>query len=295
MSDSHQDPQPEEITDDRVDESSNAPAIATVDDIDYSKYHRPEIQESVERILSVRKNGLYFGTIVFLAWVAATLSAVILFREEEMIWIIVIAFVAMVAGFFWAISVGAMMATRRVINEVVRLVEIAGDITSQILADMGDVREKGLALTAATVFEGVSTHVIVPTVESVIRSQLGLLAIPLMWIYRGTIQRLSRSITRAMVKKGKQLDEHLAQANASPEATGEDASAAPSAEVKAPTKSFGERVEKGAETAQKYLRVVRGVVKAGALAAKTVLLVPLFVVFALMTLFCGALGMMLTR
>jgi hypothetical protein len=243
--------------------ADTAPEQATLSDIDFSAYVRPDLFSSVEKILGVRESLFYCVRVAAFSWLV--MLGITGWWLHEQGWTILVStvFAVGIVGFLTSVLLGVILTVRRLLDEIVHLLDISLEIVGRVMLDIADVQDRGLALTAATVLEGVSNEIIVPTIESVINAKLGFLGKPILWVYRGTFVRVTKQAARILVKYGETIDNRFAEEG--------DKSFA-----------FGDTVEVGAEWSHQFISVAREFASGSARRVKLVLFLPFWALFGLL-------------
>ena len=99
---------------------------------------------------------------------------------------------------------------RRLLRNMQSIVDIIFDVCDRVLDDLGNVKSHGIGITAVILVSNVDSMVIRPVVEGVLRSKLGFLSRPLLWMYRGTIGRIIKVIENTLIRMADEDDEDIA-------------------------------------------------------------------------------------
>lgn len=178
--------------------------------LDFRRYQTDKLRWVIEDILSVRGNLAFFMRTLFLVWIMGPVIMPLLFSDSETwvraLWGLYGAF----SFFFIALGFAIFITKRRMLSNMVNIVDVLFAACDQVLNDIGEMKNRGVEITAVTLVSGVNTSVIQPVVEGVLRSKLGFFATPLLRIYQGTFKKIIRAIETAVAKMAKEENQRFA-------------------------------------------------------------------------------------
>jgi hypothetical protein len=178
--------------------------------LDYRRYQTDKLRSVIEEILSVTGNFAFFMRTLFLVWIIGPVIMPLLFADSETwakaLWSLYGAF----SFFFIALGFGIFMTKRRMLRNMVSIVDVLFEACDTVLNDIGDMKNRGVEITAVTLVSRVNATVIQPVVEGVLRSKLGFLSTPLLRIYQSTFKKIIQAIETTLTKIAKEEDQRIA-------------------------------------------------------------------------------------
>ena len=243
-----------------------AALLEAIDKIDYSAYEKAELRASIETILSVPGTVLFFLRVVLLSFPLCELLITWSFREKG--WLTFASAVGggLIASLVFAVLLGITLCLRRILTEMVKVIDSTLEIVGQVVADIGAGGDDGVIKTTACVFGAVSRNLVLPIVESVVRAQLGFFGRPLLWVYRKVFVKAVDAATNRILLAASKIrvpgSERLAGT----------------------TESMGGKLKSGAVTADWLLATIRPYVVGGSRALSLGILVPAWILLAAVTI-----------
>lgn len=179
--------------------------------VNFNQYQTDELRTAIEEILSITGNITFFLRTLMLVWVTGPIIMFLLFTDSA-VWVRLIwSFYGALSFFFLAVSFGIFFTKRRLLRNMQSIVDVIFEVCCKVLDDLGHIRSRGIGITAVTLVSNVDSSVIRPVVEGVIRSKLGFLSRPLLWMYRGTIGKIIEIIENTLAKMAAEEDEGITE------------------------------------------------------------------------------------
>lgn len=189
--------------------------------LDFRRYQTDKLRSVIEDILSVRGNLAFFMRTLFLVWIMGPVTMPLLFADSETwirtLWGVYGAF----SFFFIALGFAIFITKRRMLRNMVNIVDVLFEACDKVLNDIGDMKSRGVEITAVTLVSGVNASVIQPVVEGVLRSKLGFLSTPLLRIYQSTFKKIIQAIETTLTKIAKEEDQLIAADDAAQRKSGD--------------------------------------------------------------------------
>ena len=237
--------------------------LRTIDELDYAKYEKPELRASIESMLSVVGTLKFFLGVLCSTFPLSFTFIVWLFSDRGWLTILACVVGSALASFMIATLLAITLATRRILNETTKVIDLTLEIVADVLQDLGTTQERGLVATIAQVFGGVSRNLVLPIVESVISSQLGCLGWPVVWLYRRTFAKAVDYTTNRILFASHKITAPITQ------------------RAEGTATQLTEQVQSGAEMVEWLFTNVRPYVVTGSRSITWVVLMPLWCVFFL--------------
>ncbi|MAR08513.1 MAG: hypothetical protein CL681_00895 [Blastopirellula sp.] len=170
-------------------ETDDESLLQAIDNLDYSKYEKPELRASIESMLSVFGTLKSFFSVLGCTFPTSFTFIVWLFSDRGWLTILACVVGSAIVSFIIATLLAITLATRRILNETTKVIDLTLEIVADVLQDLGATQDRGMLQTIALVFGGVSRNLVLPIVESVVSSQLGCIGWPVLLLYRRTFAK----------------------------------------------------------------------------------------------------------
>lgn len=181
--------------------------------VNFARYQTDELRMAIEEILSITGNLAFFIRTVLLVWVTGPIIMPLLFPYSAT-WVKVMwSFYGALSFFFIAVGLGIFFTKRRLLQNILNIVDIIFEVCGSVLDDLGRIRSRGVGITAVTLVSSVDASVIRPVVEGILRSKLGFLSRPLLWMYEGTIGSIIQVIEKTLTEMAAKEDQSIEQDN----------------------------------------------------------------------------------
>lgn len=181
--------------------------------VDFSRYQTDELRMAIEEILSITGNLAFFIRTLLLVWVIGPIIMPLLFPDST-IWIKVVwSFYGAFSFFFIAVGLGFFFTKRRLLHNILSIVDIIFEVCGRVLDELGQIRSCGVGVTAVALVSNVDKSVIRPVVEGILRSKLGFLSRPLLWMYEGSIGSIIQIIEKTLTEMAAKEDQRIAEDN----------------------------------------------------------------------------------
>ncbi|MEO1480957.1 MAG: hypothetical protein AAFU77_02545 [Myxococcota bacterium] len=189
--------------------------------VDFERYQTDELRSSIEDILSVAGNVVFFLRTLFVTWLMGPIVMLVVFRESS--WWVQLLWTAygLTTFLLLGVATGIFFTQRRLLRNIVGIVDVIFEVSDKVLEDIGGLESRGVGATTAMLVSTVDGAVIRPVVEAVLTARFGFFARPLKWMYRGTISRTVAAIESALLAWGEKTDEEIQRDNAEREAAGD--------------------------------------------------------------------------
>jgi len=250
--------------------------VDSIDDVDYSKYNSPELRQSIESILSVGRTLNFQLSVIALAFPIGLSLIVWTFWDKGRLPVAASVLVGPFVSMSLAILLATTLSARRILNEILNVIDRTLDIVAKILGDVGAFRDEGLAKTTASIFGGVSRNLVLPIAENVVRNQLGPFGRPLLWLYRRVFARAVDYTTTAILSSAGRL---LAAEKSDADESHPDGSAEDTSDDEVTGSLVGDKIAAGVESADAFLQSIRPFVVGASRKLMAAVLLPLWAVF----------------
>lgn len=237
--------------------------LQKIDQLDYSQYEKPELRASIESLLSVAGTLKYFLSVLCCTFPASFALIIWLFSDRGWLTIFASVIGSALASFIIATLLAITLATRRILNEAIKVIDLTLKIVADVLQALGTIDERDTFTTVAQVFGGVSRNLVLPIVESVVSSQLGCVGWPVMLLYRRTFAKAVDYTTNRLLYISHKITAPITQHTAGT------------------TDQLMEHVQSGAEVVEWLFHNVRPYVVTGSRSVTWGLLLPLWCLFFL--------------
>lgn len=181
--------------------------------IDFKKYRSEELYESVSELIDLR--GIYAKSVwrVFLFIIIFLGVNVMVFQSCPAIILALALAYGFVSGLFVGTFFAVASAIRESLDNLLKVVSLMLEVCKQVAHDIGSISEgKTRFPTAKELVQGVYLDVFLPLVERAVAEQLGILAKPILFLYRMTFGRMVKLVIRLLpasilVEKDQSVDE----------------------------------------------------------------------------------------